>query len=137
MQKLYYTTKANDFTEDSKKLWSLINNVIKRTKDKGSIIPEITIDGMKTSNPMKITNKFGRFYSTLGSTLASQITDGSQTVYTYIDKILRNLSSLVMRSITIQEIEKTIDSLPNKTSHGHDGISNTLLKSLGHSLAFP
>ena len=86
---------------------------------------------------MKITNKFGRFYSTLGLTLASQITDGSQTVYTYIDKILRNLSSLVMRSITIQEIEKTIDSLPNKTSHGHDGISNTLLKSLGHSLAFP
>ena len=127
MQKLYYTTRANDFAKDSKTLWSLINNVIKRTKDKGSIIPQITIDGIKTSNPMKITNEFGRFYSTLGSTLASQITGGSQTVNTYIDKIPRNLSSLVMRSITIQEIEKTIDSLPNKTSHGHDGISNTLL----------
>ena len=127
MQKLYNTARENDFAKDSKKLWSLINNVIKRTKDKGSIIPQITINGMKTSNPVKIANKFGTFYSTLGSTLASQITGGSQTVNTYVDKIPRNLSSLVMRSITIKEIEKTIVSLPNKTSHGNDGISNTLL----------
>ena len=34
MQKLYFTTRANDFAKDSKKLRSLINNVIKRTKDK-------------------------------------------------------------------------------------------------------
>ena len=81
MQKLYYTTRANDFTKDSKKLWSLINNVIKRTKDKGSIIPQITIDGMKTSNPMKIANEFGRFYSTLELTLALEINGGSQTVH--------------------------------------------------------
>ena len=86
---------------------------------------------------MNIMNKFGRFYSILGLTLASQINGGSQTVNTYIDKIPRNLSSLVMRGITIQEIKKTIVSLPNKTSHGHDGISNTLLKNLGCSLAFP
>ena len=137
MQKLYYITRASDFAKDSQKLWSLINNVIKRTKDKGSIISQITIDGMKTSNPEKIANEFGKFYSTLGNNLASQISCGPQSAEHYINKIPRNLNSLVMRSITMQEIENTINSLPNKTSSGHDGISNILLKSIGSSLVFP
>ena len=137
MQKLYYITRASDFTKDSKKLWSLINKVIKRTKDKGSIISQITIDGMKMSNPEKIANEFSKFYSTLGYNLASQISCEPQSAEHYINKIPRNLNSLVMRSITMQEIENTINSLQNKTSTGHDGISNILLKSIGSSLVFP
>ena len=137
MQKLYYITRASNFTEDSKTLWSLINNVIKRTKDKGSIISQIIIDGRKTSNPEKIANEFGKFYSTLGNNLALQISCGPQSAEHYIDKIPRNLNSLVMRSITMQEIKNTINSLPNKTSSGHDGISNILLKSIGSNLVFP
>ena len=42
-----------------------------------------------------------------------------------------------MKHTTIDEVIKTIDSLPNKTSYGHDGISNTLLKMLKDSIAFP
>ena len=109
MQKLYYITRASDFAKDSKKLWSLINNVIKRTKDKGSIISQITIDGMKMSNPEKIAHEFGKFYSTLGNNLASQISCGPQSAEHYINKIPRNMNSLVMRNITKQEIENTIN----------------------------
>ena len=54
MKKLYYTNRVNEFMKDAKKLWNLINDVIKKTKHKGSIIPYITINGMKTSNPVKI-----------------------------------------------------------------------------------
>ena len=137
MQKLYYTTRAKDFAKDSKKLWTLINEIVKKTKHKGSIIPYITIDGIKTSNPTKIANEFGRFYSTLGSTLASQINSGAQSIDTYLNKIPRNLTSLMLSSTTVQEIKKTITPPPNKTSHRHDGISNSLLKMLNQSIALP
>ena len=89
---------------------------------------------MKTSNPEKIANEFSKFYSTLGNNLALQISCGPQSAEHYVNKIPRNLNSLVMRSITMQEIENTINSLSNKTSSGHDGISNILLKSIGSSL---
>ena len=137
MKKLYYTNRVTEFAKDSKKLWNLINDIIKKIKHKGNIIPYITINGMKTSNPVKIANEFGKFYSTLGATLASKISNGKQCVNDYINKIPRNCSSLVMQCTTIEEIQKTITSLPNKTSHRHDGISNELLKKLNQSISFP
>ena len=36
-----------------------------------------------------------------------------------------------------KEVEQLISNLPNKTSHGHDMISNTLLKSLCKSISLP
>ena len=52
-------------------------------------------------------------------------------------KIPRNLSSLVMSLTRIEEIEKIIHELPNKSSHGHDTISNILLKRLNTSISYP
>ena len=54
-------------------LWKLINSVIKNTKHSGSIIPYITVDGVKITEPQSIAVHFGQFYSTLGSNLAKNI----------------------------------------------------------------
>ena len=40
-----------------------------------------------------------------------------------------------MQPTTQYEVEKLIKDLPNKESHGHDMISNTLLKNLGNSIS--
>ena len=42
-----------------------------------------------------------------------------------------------MRSTTVPEIEQLINQLSNKSSHGHDEISNQMLKSLCKSVSFP
>ena len=47
------------------------------------------------------------------------------------------ISRPVLRSTNISEIEKLIEGLPNKSSHGHDKISNVLLKELNTSISFP
>ena len=39
--------------------------------------------------------------------------------------------------MSVREIERLINSLPNKTSYGHDKVSNTLLKSLCTSISYP
>ena len=42
-----------------------------------------------------------------------------------------------MKFTTQDEIKRLITKLPNKTSCGHDKISNSLLKSLVNSIAYP
>ena len=49
----------------------------------------------------------------------------------------RSNKSLVLQETSVEEIEKLIKSLPNKNSHGHDKVSNTLLKSLCTSISYP
>ena len=74
---------------NTKKLWRVINNVIGKTKDKGSIIPYITIDRIRKYNPSIIVNEFGKFYSSIGSSLAQKIKIkvGGKSIDQYIQNI--------------------------------------------------
>ena len=116
--------------------WGVINETIKKVKHKGSITPYITVDGIKHNKPKDIANN-DSFFSKLGATLAAKIVPGGTNVNDYISKIPRQLSSMVLRHTTIHEIDRLIKNLPNKSSHGHDEISNLMLKSLCTSITFP
>ena len=55
----------------------------------------------------------------------------------YIHQIPHTDASLILNPTTVPHIERIISNFPNKTSHGHDKISNMLLKQLCHSISFP
>ena len=135
-QTTYYTDKIRECKNRTKELWKVIDKVIGKTKHRGSIIPHITIDGLKTYNPKKMSNEFGKFYSTQCENLATQIKPGNTGIDEYLAKIKRVDASLVLNPKTMPEVEK-IMYLPNKTSHGHDSISNVLLKKLCTCISFP
>ena len=69
--------------------------------------------------------------------LAAKINKGHYDINHYLSKIPRNISSLVLRSTSEFKIAKLIHALPNKSSHGHDQISNILLKELNLNVSFP
>ena len=115
----------------------LINSTINKTKHKGSIIPHITVNSIKQTNLNKIANSFGKFYSTLGSTLANEIVPGTTPIDRYLEKILRQLNSIRIKLTMPLEIDKIIKELPNKSSHGHDEVSNKMLKGLRPAIMFP
>ena len=48
-----------------------------------------------------------------------------------------NTKSLVLNKTNVKEIESLIKKLPNKTSCGHDSISNVMLKHPSDSISFP
>ena len=104
----YYTTKSNEYKHNTKKLWTLFNQTINKCKHKGSIIPFITIDGLKTCNLKKIANSFGHFYSTVGKNLADVIAAGKHDINYYLKLMPKTLSSLVLRETIIKEIETII-----------------------------
>ena len=101
-------------------------------KHKVSIIPYITVNGLKQYHPKSIANSFGEFYSSLGPHLVNQTSMSS-----YLDKIPKHLRSIALRSTTVMEVNTLIKQLPNKTSHGYDNISNVMLKALRSGIAFP
>ena len=128
-----YQAKCEPYKSNSKKLWSLINSTITKIKHKGSIIPYITVDGIKKTRPMDIANSFGDFYAQLANNISSSTT----SIEEYISRILRQLNSIVLLPTSVHEIDKIIRDLPNKSSHGHDEISYITLKALRTSIIFP
>ena len=135
--KEYYHSKYTEYRHNTKKLWGLINQTIKKCKNGGSIIPYISVNGLQTYNSSEIANTFGKYYASLGNDLASTITPGKYEIKHYINLIPRIDRSLVLRETSVMEIERLINSLPNKTSYGHDKVSNTLLKSLCTAISYP
>ena len=78
-------TKCEEYRNNTKKLWQVINQTIGKQKHGGSIIPYISIEGIKTYDPKKISNAFGSFYANLGSDLAKKSKAG--------EPVLMNIST--------------------------------------------
>ena len=114
-----------------------LDTVLGKAKHKGSIISHISVNGIKMYKPKKIVNEFGKFYSTLISNLAKQIPKGGTNIDAYMHQIPLTNANLILNLVTVPEIKQIISHLPNKTSHGHDKISNILLKQLCPGISFP
>ena len=69
--------------------------------------------------------------------MAAKIKPGSTTLQDYLNHIKRVDASLILKPILQLEVEDITRKLPNKTSYGHDRISNLLLKHLFDCIAFP
>ena len=102
-----------------------MNNIAKH-KNKGCSVSCLTIEGVKIFENKMIAEEFAKFYSELGECLAAKIKTSTMPVDQYLSSIPRTTNSLVLRETSPTEIENVIKHLPNKTSSGHDGISNTL-----------
>ena len=54
----YYNTNYYEYKQNTKKLWALINQTIKKCKNGGTIIPYITVEGLQTYNSRKNCKHF-------------------------------------------------------------------------------
>ena len=133
----YYQTKCVEFKNNIKKLWELINKVIGKTSDKGSIINYIKVNDIDILKEKEIADEFGKYFASVGKTFAGKVIPPKHNNLYYINKIVHNPKSLYMHCTTESEIEKLINKLPNKTSSGYDNLSNVLIKKLGTTLTKP
>ena len=136
-KRAYFQQKCVDLKNNTKKLWQLINNMVKQSDNKQNLIPAMTINGIKEYDSNRIANELGHFFAEIGSKLASKTATPKTKINDYIGKIQNNEKSLYLYPTNEPEIRKLLRELPNKTSAGHDGISNISLKALGKSLGKP
>ena len=133
----YYVKKCYSLKSNVKKLWQLINSIIKKTNDKTTLIDYITVNGIEYYEPNEISNHFGKFYSKLGENIVKTIPKSKLTPNHYLNKIQMNPKTLYLHQITSSEIKKYINKLPAKNSSGYDNISNKLLKQIKYTILKP
>ena len=126
----YYKEKCIECRNNTKKLWTIINQVIGKTNNKMDTIEAIKVDNILKHGPKEITNSLAKYFSNVGQMFSSKITKPNNPIDYYLNKIPRQQNSLFLSPTTPNEIMRLIEKLPNKRSSGHDGISNILLNEL-------
>ena len=86
---------------------------------------------------MTLTSEFCEFFSTVGERFANDIKSPHNKIDHYLNKMQKSASTLFLAPTSVEEIHYLIKSLPNKTSSGHDSISNNLLKKISPSILEP
>ena len=133
----YYKNKCKEYMRNLSKLWKVINKITHKMNDKSSAIEYLKINNIDHYETRIICEEFAKHFSTVGKNYASKIKRPQNSFHYYLNQIPNNLKSMFMTPTTKVEIGKLIDKLPNKTSRGHDDISNVLLKRIKHSISTP
>ena len=133
----YYHDKCLSFKSNTKKLWDLINSVIKKKMKRTDLIEYLTIDQLKMYDCKRIAEEFGKHFATVGKNFAEKIPPSKKDVNYYVNKMPTITNSLYLSPTNEKEIKDLIQSLPNKNSSGYDNISNVLLKKLSPEILTP
>ena len=133
----YYKEKCVEFKRNTRKLWNMVNTIISKQNDKSNSIEYLKIGNVEIYNAKEIANQFGKYFSTVGEDYANKVPASHKSSHHYTQKIPRNPSTIFLTPTSTTEIENLIRSLPNKTSSGHDEITNILLKKLACNISTP
>ena len=115
----------------------MVNTIISKHNDKSNIIEYLKIGNVEIYNAKEIANQFGKYFSTVGEDYANKVPTSHKSSHHYTQKIPRNLSTIFLTPTNKIDIGNLIRSLPNKTSSGHDEITNILLKKLAPNISLP
>ena len=86
---------------------------------------EIVVDNRTIYDADEIANNFNGYYIDIGHRLSTQIT----SVCPYTDYLGEQVNTRFnLKNVDENIIIKIITNLKNKSSYGHDNISNTLIK---------
>ena len=73
MKQNYYKEILNQYRNDSRKIWSTLNTLIGKTRNKNDISDMFKIDGKCYTDPDFISNKFCEYFTNIGAKFASMI----------------------------------------------------------------
>ena len=120
-----------------KKIWQLINRIVNKTPNNQLVIESLSIDNIKVESSIQIAEEFGKYFSQIGKEFANKIKAPLKDIKEYLAKIPIIKYSLFLHPTTSVEICRLIDKLPNKSSSGHDKISNIILKKIKDGISLP
>jgi len=95
---------------------------------------EININGISSTNSIDIANAINDYFTSVADNLIPKNSSKINIVnnddpMTYLGRNFKHCHSQInLVGVTTHEINKIINSLKNKTSHGYDEISNKILK---------
>ena len=139
-KKSYYNEYFEKNSQNIKKLWSGINQIINKTKNKDSspVCIEIDTDGntQTITEPKQIAQEFNSHYTTVADKiLQKRKFPGKKEFHTYLKN--SNSKSFMTKPTTPAEIEDIISKIDTSKSVGPNSIPNQLIQSISKSISTP
>ena len=124
-KKNYYSKLISKYKNNLKNTWSVIKEVIGKTKIRSSNLPRrLVLNGIETYDKTTIANGFNDYFSSIGENLAKNISSDN----TFESYLSRNNINFPEKELTDDELKSAFDQLkPNKSS-GYDEIHPTVVK---------
>ena len=101
---IYYQSKCQEYKNNIKKIWNLVNSCIGKTNDKSTIIDHLKIDNLEIRDSKQIANEFGHYFSKIGKIYVDKIKPSKTNISDYLKVIPRNAKSLYLTPTTNSEI---------------------------------
>ena len=133
----YLTTKCNEYQSNVKKMWQLINSILRKETNELHIIDSLSKGNLLLTEQKDIANEFGEFFANVGRNCAQQIPTAKYEIGYYLAKIPNSPKSIFLAPTNELEIRNIIQSMRPKSSSGFDGLSNKLIKDLCCKISLP
>ena len=104
----FYHDMCHEYKCQTKKLWGLINEISGRKNDKSSLIEYLKINDVKEYNARKISNSFGKYFSTVGEKFAKSIPNPKKPISEYLKILQRSTQSVFLAPTDVVEITKLV-----------------------------
>ena len=132
----FYKKLFEKIGTNSKNLWSVLNGLISKSRNKHTITSICDGDGTSLlTDSNKIANSFNNHFVTAGKRVQDTIAVTGESHTTFLNYQYKK--HLIFSPVTEFELSLLIEKLPSKTSFGVDHISNEMLKQIFYSIREP
>ena len=130
----YYTRYFQRYSNNMKKVWSGIRNIIATNHLNTSKI-SISIDNQIQSKPVEVANHFNNFFTSIADDIRDKIPPSYQNFSSFLKH--RNQNSIYLTPTSPDEIAKTISTFSPSKASGPNSIQIKILKILQDKISKP
>ena len=132
----YYADKLNDFKNNSKQTWKVLNNILGRHK-KSVISPRFKVGSSYITDPITIANNFNSYFVNVGPKLAREIPSTNTNFRHFLHNAASPQNSFFLSPTDCAEIISICKSLKSDSSSGHDEIKPDIVEKVANLIAHP
>ena len=129
----HYETLLNEYRNNLKQSWRTLKDVINKKKV-SSPCSKFTVTLETTTDKMKITNGFNKYFVNIGPTLARDIPQDDKSSTTYMEN--RVFESMVITPVIMEEVQSIIKNFKDSGA-GWDSIAARVVKTTHSSFIVP
>ena len=133
-KKVYYTSYFEKLKNNSKKVWSGINDIIQKQKKRSQDFC-LPINGKLTTNKKIIANCFNEYFTTVAQKLVDKMKPATKHCRDYLKT--PNTKSFFIQPITPQEINDLIANIDETKANDSYDIPVKLVKLARHTISLP
>ena len=132
---MYYDQFFHENFNNMKKSWKVLNNILGKFSDK-SVFPSFIQSGdIRIDSKTDMANAFNVYFGKIGRTYSERIPPSSKLIKDYLPRPLE--PDFNFRTVTPSEIISMLNKLKNKSSSGHDGLTNNFIKRIKNGICTP